>query len=251
MISIKSEREIELMRIAGDIVARAHKVVRESVRVGLSLKKLDLQVEKFILSCNAEPVFKGYNGFPSSICASLNEIVVHGIPSTYKLRDGDIISVDIGVKKDGFCSDMAETYLVGNVAEETKKLVRVTEECFEIGLKECYAGNRISNIGNSIQMHAESHGYGVIRELVGHGVGANLHEEPQVPNYGPRDQGMRLKKGMTIAIEPMITMGDYEVETAADGWTVYTTDRSLSSHHERTILITDGEPEILSKIREV
>lgn len=246
MISIKSKREIELIRASGLVLNLAHKAVSESVRIGISTKELNDIAEKVIAEAGAVPAFKGYRGFPFTCCISVNEAVVHGFPSNYKLKSGDIVSVDIGVILKGYYSDAARTHLVGEVAPEVASLVENTRLSFYEGLKECYVGNRLSNIGNAIQAFAESHGYGVVRELTGHGVGLALHEEPAVPNYGERDRGPVLKAGMVLAIEPMINLGTHRVKTLKDGWTVVTLDGKPSAHYEETIAITEDGPRILT-----
>ncbi len=250
MIYIKSKREIELMKESGRILSMVHKALRENVRVGISTKELDQIAEDIILKAGCIPAFKGYHGFPATLCTSVNEVVVHGIPNDIKLKDGDIISIDAGVIFEGYYSDAARTHLVGNVKPEIADLAECAKLAFYEGLKECYVGNRLSNIGNSVQRFVESRGYGVVRDLVGHGVGTNLHEDPQVPNFGPRDKGPRLKEGMVIAVEPMITLGTYEVEVLDDEWTVVTADGKHAAHHEQTIAITKEGPVILTNSEE-
>ncbi len=251
MISIKSKREIELMRASGRILSAAHKAISESVRIGITTQELDKIAEKTILDLGGIPAFKGYRGFPGTICASVNEEVVHGIPGNRVLKSGDIISVDVGVILKGYYSDAARTHLVGDVSEEVRALVEHTRLAFEEGFKNCVVGNRVSDIGHAIQTYIDQYGYGIVRDLVGHGVGTALHEEPQVPNYGPKGKGPRLKAGMVIAVEPMINLGTYEVETLDDGWTVVTADRKPSAHHENTIAITEEGPQILTMGMEV
>lgn len=251
MITIKSDREIELIRASGRILAAAHKAISESVRVGITTKELDKIAEKTIIDLGGIPAFKGYNGFPATICSSVNEEVVHGIPGSRVLHDGDIISVDIGVILNGYYSDAARTHLVGNVSEEVKALVKHTRLAFEEGLKQCVVGNRISDIGHAVQSYAEALGYGVVRDLCGHGVGTSLHEEPEIPNFGSPGKGPRLRAGMVIAVEPMINLGTYEVRTLDDGWTVVTADGKPSAHHENTIAILDDGPVLLTSFTEV
>ncbi len=250
MISIKSKREIEIMRASGLILAKVHKAVSESIRPGITPKELDKIAEELTLKLGGKPAFKGYHDFPATLCISVNEEVVHGIPNNRPLKDGDIVSIDGGVILDGYYSDAARTYLVGNVDEKIKKLVDVTRESFYVGLKECYIGNRISNIGHAIENFIKPYGYGIVRELVGHGVGRNLHEDPEIPNYGPKDRGPRLQEGMVIAVEPMINLGTHEVVTLDDGWTVVTIDGLPSSHHENTIAITKDGPKLLTTLED-
>lgn len=247
MISIKTPREIELMRTAGRIVAETHEVLKEVIRPGITTLELDAIAEAHIRKCGAIPAFKGYNGFPATICSSINEQVVHGIPGSTELKDGDIIGIDIGAFYGGYCGDAARTYGVGQINDELKKLIRVTEESFFKGIEYALPGNRLSDISHAIQKHVEQHGFSIVRDLVGHGIGRSMHEEPQVPNYGPPNRGPRLAAGMTLAIEPMVNQGKYAVKVLNDGWTVVTADGKPSAHYENTILITaDGEPEILT-----
>ena len=249
MVTIKSEREIALMKEAGRIVALAHKAVSEMVKPGVSTLDIDRVVERVIRSHHATPSFKGYGGFPGSACTSVNEQVVHGIPSNKViLKDGDLISVDIGANYKGYHGDSAWTYAVGNVSDETLKLMEVTKESLFKGLEKATSGNRLSDISHAIQVHAESCGYSVVREFVGHGLGKNLHEDPQIPNYGLPGKGTLLKPGMTLAIEPMINMGRKEVKVLKDNWTAVTIDGKLSAHYEHSILITDGAPIILTTV---
>ncbi len=250
MIQIKSKREIELMAESGRILSLIHKTLKEHIKVGITTKELDQIAEDIIKREGVIPAFKGYQGFPACLCTSVNEVVVHGIPDDRKLEDGDIITIDGGVIYEGYYSDAARTHLVGNVKPEIVALVEAAKDAFYEGLKECYVGNRLSNIGNSVQVFVESKGYGVVRDLVGHGVGRSLHEDPQVPNYGLRDKGPRLKEGMVIAVEPMITLGTYEVETLEDGWGIVTLDGKHSAHHEQTIAITKDGPVILTNSEE-
>ena len=246
MITIKSAQDIERMRAAGKVVEDTLKLLERSVRAGITTAELDRIADEFIRSRGAYPTFLHYNGYPKSVCISVNEEIVHGIPGKRKLRDGDIVSCDVGATLNGFVGDAARTFLIGNVPEETQTLVRVTRECFFEGLKFCRVGYRISDISKAIQKHAESHGYGVVRELVGHGVGRVLHEDPEVPNfYSPRAR-QRLEAGMTIAIEPMINLGTAKVWQLDDGWTVTTQDGKPSAHYENSVAITDGDPILLT-----
>lgn len=246
MITIKSAQDIERMKAAGSVVEDTLKLLEKSVRVGITTAELDRIADEFIRSQGAYPTFLRYNGYPKSVCISVNEEVVHGIPGKRKLKDGDIVSCDVGATLNGFVGDAARTFLIGNVPVETQELVRVTRECFFEGLKFCRVGYRISDISKAIQTHAESHGYGVVRELVGHGVGRVLHEDPEVPNfYSPRAR-QRLEAGMTIAIEPMINLGTARVWQLEDGWTVVTQDGKPSAHYENSVAITDGDPILLT-----
>ncbi len=246
MISIKSPREIELMRIAGRIVAETHELLREAIRPGITTLELDTIAETHIRKSGGIPAFKGYNGFPASICSSLNEQVVHGIPGSTVLKDGDIIGIDIGAVYGGYYGDAARSYGIGHVDDPRKKLLRITEESFFEGIKHALAGNRLSDISHAIQKHAEANGFSIVRDFVGHGIGSKMHEEPQIPNYGPPGKGPRLVAGMALAIEPMVNMGRYAVKVLGDGWTVVTADGKPSAHYENTIVITNSEPEILT-----
>ena len=246
MVWLKSGHEIELMRVAGKLTEETLNAVRDIIKPGITTKEIDAFAEDFILQRGGKPSFKNYNGYPASVCASVNDVVVHGIPGNTKICEGDIISVDIGVFKDGFHGDAARTFAVGNVPDEAKRLIEVTEKCFFEGIKYAKDGMRLGDIGSAIQELAESNGYGVVRKLVGHGIGTKMHEDPDVPNFGRAGHGMRLRSGMTIAVEPMINMGTYDVYMESDGWTVRTKDGKLSAHYENTIAITDGEPEILT-----
>lgn len=247
MITIKSQKEIDLMRHAGKIVAGAHALVGEMIKPGVTTQELDHAVELYIREADAIPTFKGYGGFPNSICASINEVVVHGIPEKRRLQDGDIISIDIGATYQGYVGDAAITHGVGTISEEAEKLIRVTRESFYQGIAFAKDGYRLSDISNAIQRYVEENGFSVVRDYVGHGVGKQMHEDPPIPNYGPKGRGPRLRQGMTLAIEPMVNIGTYDVVTLKDGWTVVTTDGKLSSHYEHTILITGtGDPELLT-----
>ncbi len=248
MIIIKSDREIEIMKEAGKIAAEAHKLVSEMIEVGITTKELDKEVENFIRSRKAIPTFKGYQGFPASICASINEEVVHGIPGKTKLKDGDIISVDIGVTYKGYVGDTAKTYPVGKINDNAKNLIEITRKSFYEGIKFAKEGYRLSDISHAIQKCVEKEGFSVVRDFVGHGVGRDMHEDPQIPNFGEPDKGPRLKKGMTFAIEPMVNEGKYHVLMLENNWTVITRDRKLSSHYEHSIAITDDEPCILTSL---
>ena len=253
-IFIKSNSEIELMRQAGKITAGARSIARQAVAAGVTTSQIDKCVREFIEKSGAKPTFLNYGGFPASACISVNDEVIHGIPGKRVIHNGDIVSLDVGATYKGLVGDCAGTFPCGEITEEAKELIRVTRQSFFEGLKFAKAGYRISDIGAAIQEYVESHGYSVVRDYVGHGVGHNLHEAPEVPNYkavGVRRPDPRLVKGMTIAIEPMVNIGGYEVKTLSNGWTVVTADGSLSAHYENTILITDGEPEILTMAEDI
>lgn len=246
MINIKSENEIAFMRESCRIVKETLEFVGKNIHAGMTTKQVDELVYRYITSCGARPSSLGYCGFPASACVSVNEVVVHGIPSDRVIQDGDIVSVDITAEKNGYNGDAARTYLIGNVSEEKRQLVRVTQECFFKAIEELKAGTPLYDIGYKVQTHAESHGYGVVRALVGHGIGREMHEDPSVPNYGRKGTGIRLKAGMTICIEPMINMGTHKVVFEDDGWTVTTMDKKPSAHYENTVLITEDGVEILT-----
>lgn len=246
-ITIKSEREIELMAEAGKILERVHNELEKALHPGMSTKDIDTLGEKIIRSYGCIPSFLNYNGYPASICVSVNQEVVHGIPDKHRIiHEGDIVSLDAGVIYKGYHSDAARTHAVGEVSEEAKKLIQVTKECFFEGIKYAKAGNHLFDISSAIGRYAEERGYGVVRDLCGYGIGTALHEAPEIPNYGVGRKGVKLRPGMTLAIEPMINIGTYEVDWLDDDWTVVTRDGSLSAHYENTILITEGEPRILS-----
>ncbi len=246
MIVLKTEQEIEYMRAAGRLVGQTLEVLKKAVCPGITTRELDYMAEQFIRRAGAVPAFKGYCGFPASICSSINEQVVHGIPGPRQLQDGDIISIDIGVKLNRYYGDAAITLPVGAVDPEILKLLSVTEQALNKAIEQAIKGNRLSDISHAVQLHAEAYGYGVVRDYVGHGIGQRMHEDPQIPNYGPPGRGPLLKSGMTLAIEPMINYGTPDVEVLADDWTVVTVDRKISAHFEHTVAITDGEPEILT-----
>jgi len=246
MIKIKSAREVSLMRRAGKITAAARALAGEMVTPGVTTREIDKAVHDFIVSQGAVPTFLGYGGFPASVCTSVNDQVIHGIPGPYKLREGDIISIDVGATYQGYVGDCAATFAVGSISDDAKKLIEVTRQSFFEGLKFAREGCRVSDISHAVQTYAESHGFSVVRDYVGHGVGAQMHEDPEVPNYGAAGHGPRLMRGMTIAVEPMINQGSFEVRVLSDDWTVVTADGKLSAHYENSLLITDGEPEILT-----
>lgn len=248
MIILKSEREINYLRDAGRIVAETLVEVKKAAKPDVTTMELDRIAEEYIKSCGATPAFKGYHGFPGNICSSVNEEVVHGIPGLKKLKNGDTVSIDIGAVINGYYGDAAITIPIGEVDAEVQQLLDVTEQSLYKGIEQAIVGNRLSDISHAVQKHAESFGYGVVRDYVGHGIGRNMHEDPQVPNYGPPGRGPRLKSGMTLAIEPMINMGTHEVKTLDDGWTVITSDGKRSAHFEHTIVITPDGPEILTKL---
>ena len=248
MIVLKSQQEIAYMREAGRIVAETLELIRQAVKPDVTTQELDRIADEYIRERGAIPAFKGYNGFPGSICASVNEEVVHGIPGPRKLKNGEIISVDIGTLINGFYGDAAMTLPVGEVTPEVAQLLKVTEESLYKGIAQAVADQRLYDISHAVQIHAEEFGYGVVRDYVGHGIGRKMHEDPQIPNYGAPGRGPRLKPGMTLAIEPMINMGTYEVKTLRDNWTVITRDKKWSAHFEHTIAVTDGEPEILTRL---
>ena len=246
MITIKNERELESMRQACKITAAARALAGEMVRPGITTREIDKAVHDFIVAQGAKPSFLGYHGFPASTCISVNSTVVHGIPGGYTLRDGDIVTVDVGAYYKGFHGDCAATYPCGTVSAEAEKLIAVTKQSFFEGLRFATRGHRVSDISHAIQTYVESNGFSVVRSFVGHGVGAQLHEDPEVPNFGAPGRGPRLLPGMTLAIEPMVNVGTYEVRILKDGWTTVTADGKLSAQYENTVLITDGEPEILT-----
>lgn len=246
MIILKSKREIELMREAGKIVHGALEEVRKSIKPGITTQKLDEIAEEYISQKGAYPSFKGYYGFPASICTSVNEQVVHGIPGLKTLKDGDIISVDIGAVISGYHGDAARTFPVGDVDKETLRLIEVTKKSFFEGIKFAKPGHRLTDISCAIQKHVEENNFSVVRDYVGHGIGQKMHEDPQIPNFGPPNKGPRLEPGMALAIEPMVNAGSFKVYTLDNRWTVVTKDGKLSAHYENTLAITDGEPEILT-----
>jgi methionyl aminopeptidase len=246
MISIKIERELEVMRKACRITAEARRLAGEMVKPGVTTQQIDKVVHDYIVSQGATPSFLGYGGFPASACISVNDVVIHGIPGKQVIHEGDIVSVDVGAYWGGFHGDCAATFICGETDPESKRLVEVTRQSFYEGLKFCKRGFRISDISHAVQTYVEDHGFSVVRKFVGHGVGEQLHEEPEVPNYGRPGRGPRLIPGMTIAIEPMVNVGDYDVFVMPDRWTTKTVDGTRAAHYENTVLITDGEPEILT-----
>ncbi len=246
-VTIKSPREIELMRESNRLLAEVHKALEESIRPGMTTLDVNRLGEKLIRDRGCIPNFKNYNGYPASICVSVNDEVVHGIPSRYRvLQEGDIVSLDAGLIYKGYHSDAARTHAVGKVSPEKQKLMDVTRQSFFEGLKYAKAGNYLYDISNAIDAYVSQFGYGIVRDLVGHGIGTHLHEDPQIPNFAQKKRGIKLAPGMTLAVEPMINMGTWQVEFLSDGWTVVTKDGLPSAHYENTILITEGEPEILT-----
>ena len=246
MIYYKTYDEIELLRKSNMLVAKTHGEVAKIMKEGITTKEIDKMAEEFILDNGGKPGFKGYNGYPSTLCISVNEEVVHGMPGDRVLGEGDLVSVDCGVLMNGFYGDSAYTYGIGDMSTEALELMKITKECLYKGIEVALIGNRIGDIGDAVQKHAEGNGFSVVRDLVGHGVGRNLHEKPEVPNYGKQGTGAKLKEGMVIAIEPMINAGVYTVRGLADGWTITTTDSSLSAHYEHTVAITPNGADILS-----
>lgn len=246
LITVKSPREIEQMRVAGRITAEARSLGRQLVAPGITTQEINKEIFKFIKSRGATPSFLGYGGFPGSACISVNDEVIHGIPGKRLIREGDIVSIDVGAIKNGWQGDCCGTFAAGEISEEAKRLIEVTRQSFFEGIKYARAGNRISDISHAIQEYVESFGYSLVREYVGHGIGKEMHEAPEVPNYGAPGHGPRLVKGMTIAVEPMVIVGSEAVRVLDNNWTVVTVDGSLSAHYENTIAITDGEPEILT-----
>jgi len=247
-IKIKSESQIARMREVGKIVAYTHEVLKAHIKPGITTKELDIIAENEIRKYNAVPAFKGYGGFPASICTSVNEQVVHGIPGSYALKEGDIISIDIGAYKDNFFGDAAKTHGVAKISDEAQKLMDITKKSFYEGLKYCKEGYRLSDVSHAIQSFVEENGFSIVRDYVGHGIGTALHEDPQIPNFGSPGRGLRLAKGMVLAIEPMVNAGDFKVRTLSDDWTVVTIDGLNSSHYEHTLAITDDEPMLLTSM---
>src|ERR1041385_4603265 len=249
MIIGKSKKELDKMRAAGRLAGLVLSHLRSLVKPGVTTIEIDRAAEKMIRDAGGLPTFKGYNGFPYSICASVNEQVVHGFPSAYELRSGDIFSIDVGVTLAGFVGDTAATVPVGKVSDDRLKLIRVTEECLRLAIEQCWPGKHLGDIGHAVQSHAEGHGYSVVRDYVGHGIGRRMHEDPQIPNYGNPGKGVKIKRGYVFAIEPMINMGSVHTKTLKDGWTVVTVDGQPSAHAEHTIAITDEGPEVLTFVR--
>jgi methionyl aminopeptidase len=250
MIIGKSKRELEKMRAAGQLVGRVLQHLRTLVQPGVTTMEVDQAAEKMIRDAGALPTFKGYNGFPYSICASVNEQIVHGFPSNYRLQEGDIFSIDVGVTLEGFVGDTATTVPVGQVSDERMQLIRVTEECLRRAIEQCWPGKHLGDIGWAVQEHAEAHGYSIVRDYVGHGIGRRMHEDPQIPNYGKPGLGPKIKAGYVFAIEPMVNLGSHHTKVVKDNWTVVTVDGQPSAHVEHTIAITEEGPEVLTSVKE-
>jgi len=246
VITIKTDAQINLMRRAGKIVAETLEFVEKNLKPGMMTAEIDRIAEEFILSKGAKPAFKGYHGFPAATCISIDDEVVHGIPGKRVLVEGQIVSVDLGAIFDGFYGDSARTFPIGEISEEKKKLLEVTKRSLEVGIAEVRAGNKLGRVSNAIQRSAESAGFSVVRDLVGHGIGRAMHEEPQIPNYGSANEGPVLASGMVLAIEPMVNIGTYKVQTKADGWTIVTIDGLPSAHFEHTVAVTDIDADILT-----
>ena len=251
MIIGKSKKEIEKMRSAGQLVGRVLQELRRMVEPGISTLEIDSAAEKMIRDAGALPTFKGYHGFPYSVCASVNEQVVHGFPSKYKLKEGDIFSLDCGVTLEGFVGDTATTVPVGTISEDRARLIEVTEKCLDLAIEQCRPGNRLGDIGWAVQEFAERNGYSVVRDYVGHGIGRQMHEDPQIPNYGKPGQGPKIKAGYVFAVEPMVNMGSQQTKVLADGWTVVTLDGRPSAHVEHTIAITEDGPDVLTRVAQI
>ncbi len=246
MVSIKSDREINLMRRAGEIVYETHQELKKHIKPGITTKQLDKIAYDYILSCDAKASFKNYQGFPAAICASVNEVVVHGIPNDDKLKAGDIISIDIGANYKGYHGDSAWTYAVGEISENAAQLMKLTEESLFVGLDQVKPGNKVGDVSHAIGEFAKKHNLGVVKELTGHGIGTSLHEDPHIPNYGTPNTGVTLKPGMTIAIEPMLNLGNAAIGVLDDGWTIVTKDSKLSAHYEHTVVVTEDGYDILT-----
>ncbi|HEY0320379.1 MAG TPA: type I methionyl aminopeptidase [Pyrinomonadaceae bacterium] len=250
MIIGKSRKELEKMRAAGQLVGRVLRELRRMVEPGMTTLDVDSAAERMIRDAGALPTFKGYHGYPFSICASVNEQIVHGFPSNYKLKHGDIFSIDVGATLEGFVGDTATTVPVGKVDEKLLKLIRVTEECLERAIEQCYQGKHLGDIGNAVQSLAEGHGYSIVRDYVGHGIGRRMHEDPQIPNYGTPGKGAKIKNGYVFAIEPMVNIGTHLTRVLMDGWTVVTVDGKPSAHVEHTVAITEEGPQVFTRVAE-
>jgi methionyl aminopeptidase len=246
----KSKRELDKMRAAGRLVASVREELRRMAQPGVTTLEVDMAAERMIRDAGALPTFKGYHGFPFSICASVNEQVVHGFPSAYALKEGDIFSIDVGATLEGFVGDTATTVPVGRVSEELLRLIRVAEESLERAIAQCWPGRYLGDVGYAVQSHAEAHGYSIVRDYVGHGIGRRMHEDPQIPNYGKPGTGVRIKAGYVFALEPMINMGKHHTKTLKDGWTVVTVDGLPSAHVEHTVAVTEEGPEVLTRAAE-
>ena len=250
MIIGKSKKDLEKMRAAGQLVGSVHRELRRMIQPGVTTLEVDKAAEKMIRDAGGVPTFKGYHGFPYSICASVNEEVVHGFPSLRRLKEGDILSIDCGVTLNGFVGDMAVTIPVGRVRPERLELIRVAEECLALAIEQCRPGKHVGDIGWAVQHHAEAHGYSIVRDYVGHGIGRRMHEDPQIPNYGLPGTGSKIKVGYVFAVEPMLNMGTAQTKTLPDGWTVVTTDGQPSAHVEHTVAVTENGPEALTRVVE-
>ncbi|HKS28492.1 MAG TPA: type I methionyl aminopeptidase [Pyrinomonadaceae bacterium] len=250
MIIGKSRRELEKMRAAGQLVGGVLRELRRMVKPGMTTLEVDRAAERMIRDGGALPTFKGYHGYPFSICASVNEQVVHGFPSNYELKEGDIFSIDVGATLEGFVGDTATTVPVGKVSPELLQLIRVTQECLERAIQQCYQGKHLGDIGYAVQSHAEGHGYSIVRDYVGHGIGRRMHEDPQIPNYGTPGKGAKIKNGYVFAIEPMVNVGTHLTRVLSDGWTVVTVDGKPSAHVEHTIAITEEGPQVFTRVAE-
>ena len=248
MIELKSKHEIELMREAGRLTAQCMDLMAQMVRPGVTTRELDQAAEDFIRKHNAIPSFKGYHGFPASICASIDEEVVHGIPGPRKLEEGQIIGIDLGVILEGYNGDMARTFAIGDISDDKRRLMDCAKDCFEAAMGQMVVGNRLGDLGYAAQQLVEGRGFSVVRDLCGHGIGKDMHEDPEVPNFGMRGRGVRFKSGMTLAVEPMVNAGTYKVNILDDGWTIVTADGAPSAHYENTVLVTDDEPVILTAL---
>jgi methionyl aminopeptidase len=246
MLNLRSEEEIEILRENNLLVSKTLGEISKMIEPGVTTLELDKRAEEFIRDHGAEPGFLGYGGFPNTLCTSVNDAVVHGIPSDYSLKEGDIVSIDCGTKKNGYYGDSAYTFKVGEISEEVFQLLKATKESLFKGIEKAIAGNRVGDVSYAIQYHAESHGYSVVREMVGHGLGSNMHESPEIPNYGKRGRGTKLKEGLVICIEPMINLGTRSIKQDRDGWTIRTFDSKVSAHYELALAIKNGEPDVLS-----
>ena len=249
MLYYKTKEDIDIIKQSSEILAHVHAIVASNIKEGVATIDLDLLAYKYITDKGGHPSFKNYNGFPASLCISINDGVVHGLPSNYKLKQGDVVSIDCGVFYKGFHSDSAYTYAVGEVSDEVKTLLKTTKESLYVGIELAKVGNRLGDVGNAIQSHVEKKGFSVVRELVGHGIGKNLHESPEVPNYGKRGQGFKLQDNLVIAIEPMVNLGKKNIFQDRDGWTIRTVDKKPSAHFEHTVLINKNTPEILTTFK--
>ncbi len=246
MIARRTQTEVEKMKRAGAVIAGIMNVLGENIHDGIKTEELNRIAAEYIKKAGGEPAFKGYQGYPKTICTSINEEVVHGIPSERTIKEGDIVGIDVGVRLNGYYADAARTFSVGKISDEAKHLIKTTEDSLNIGIQQCYEGNRLSDISHAIQTTAEKEGFSVVRRYVGHGIGRKMHEDPQIPNYGDPGHGPELKSGMVFAVEPMVNIGGFKVDVLDDKWTVVTADRKLSAHFEHTVLVTESEPEVMT-----